>query len=127
MLFVGAMLLLAWMPRETNCGYHISKGQRPVDYLLYMDDLWTITKGDTEIDDVVDAFGEDINLQVDLAKHASASEKKGKLVQTDGIQVNKGAIQDISQSSPYKYPGIMELSELQHKEVNEEVREDTDK
>lgn len=43
------------------------------------------------------------------------SVKRGTLVQSDGIQVNKRSIQGISQVGPYTYPGLRELLELQHK------------
>ena len=119
LLFCVALNPLSNIIERTGFGYTLKSGQR-IHHLLYMDDLKLYGKKEREIDSLINTvriFSDDIGMKFGLEKCARLVVERGKVKQTDGLQLNIGNIQDVEVSQGYKYLGILQGQENLQQEV----------
>jgi hypothetical protein len=110
LLFYVALNPLNNIIERTGFGYTLKSGQK-IHHLLYMDDFKLYGKKEREIDSLINTvriFSDDIGVKFGLEKCARLVVERGKVKQTDGLQLNIGSIQDVEVSQGYKYLGILQ-------------------
>jgi hypothetical protein len=105
LLFCVAFNPLSNILERTGFGYTLKSGQK-IHHLLYMDDLKLYGKKERVIDsliNIVRIFSDDIGMKFGLEKCTGLVVERGKVKQTDGLQLNIGNIQDVEASQGYTY------------------------
>ena len=80
-----------------------------------MDDLKLFGKNEEQIDSLVKTvqiFSKDIGMEFGIKKCGMLVMKKGKIVESDGIQLPDGETIKIAEQDGYKYLGILELDKI---------------
>ena len=126
LIFCLALAPLSNLLNNTGMGYNVYNER--VNHLFYMDDLKLYAKNDEQLEgllQIVKMFSDDINMQFGLDKCAKATFKRGKLMKTSSIELDKAtSIQDIDQEGTYKYLGINEGDGIQHSKMKEKVQKE---
>jgi len=121
LLFCVALAPLSSLLNETGYGYNTRSGEK-INHLFYMDDLKTYAKNDKEqtgILHTVKTFSDDIRMEFGLEKCAKATFKKGKLTNSQNIQIDiDTTIKELDPEDSYKYLGINEGDGIQHAMMN---------
>lgn len=127
LLFCMALAPLSSMLNSTTYGYKTQSGEK-INHLLYMDDLKTYAKDDSEqkgLLHTVKTFSDDIKMEFGLDKCAKATFKQGKLTSSENIQIDIGTtIQQLEPEESYKYLGINEGDGIQHSKMKEKIRKE---
>ena len=90
LLFVICMIPLSLVLRKVKAGYEFRGKQLKINHLLFMDDLKLFGKNEEQIDSLVKTihiFSKDIGMEFGIKKCGMLVMKKGKIVESDGIQV----------------------------------------
>jgi len=98
----------------------MTKGKRKVTHLLYIDDLKLFSPNDKKLADPlirVKQYSEDIPMELDLDKCAKCTFAQGKTKRTDNISIDQSTIQERVNEASYKYLGIEEGPQVQHKKM----------
>uniref|UniRef100_A0A803THT2 Reverse transcriptase domain-containing protein n=1 Tax=Anolis carolinensis TaxID=28377 RepID=A0A803THT2_ANOCA len=120
LLFIIAMIPLSTILQKTNLGYQISKNSHKISHLMYMDDLKLYGKTETEIQSLTNTvriFSTDINMEFGLDKCSTVALKKGKIIESEGINMPNGQTIKSHQPEAYKYLGILQLDNIKHEHV----------
>uniref|UniRef100_A0A803T202 Reverse transcriptase domain-containing protein n=1 Tax=Anolis carolinensis TaxID=28377 RepID=A0A803T202_ANOCA len=120
LLFIIAMIPLSTILQKTNLGYQISKNSHKISHLMYMDDLKLYGKTETEIQSLTNTvriFSTDINMEFGLDKCSTVVLKKGKIIESEGINMPNGQTIKCHQPEAYKYLGILQLDNIKHEHV----------
>lgn len=109
-------------------GYQVSGRAGKINHLLYMDDLklYAGTRGGIEsLLNTVRIFSEDIGMQFGLDKCATMTLRRGKLIESEGIEFENGdIIKNLGPDHKYRYLGILEAADLLHEEVKASSRQE---
>uniref|UniRef100_H3A710 Reverse transcriptase domain-containing protein n=1 Tax=Latimeria chalumnae TaxID=7897 RepID=H3A710_LATCH len=112
-----------------NSGYGYSLGRRPtvlVSHLFYMDDLKLYTKNSDQLQsmlELVSSFSKSIVMELGVEKCTILHAKRGKLERHDNIQLlDGGQIRHLEEGEAYKYLGVLELDNIQHKKMKEKIK-----
>ena len=99
-----------------------------ISHLLFMDDLKLYAPSDEALNrliQIVHKFSSDIHMEFGLDKCAKCTIRKGVKVQADGVQLSDGTeIADLQEGAPYKYLGIEENAQIEHKLMRQKIHED---
>ncbi|XP_023216726.1 uncharacterized protein LOC111619278 [Centruroides sculpturatus] len=85
-----------------------------------MDDLKLYGKSETEIcslTNTVRIFSNDIRMEFGLDKCATVALRRGKITESEGINMPNGQTIKCHQPEAYKYLGILQLDSIRHKQV----------
>ena len=126
LLFCISLIPLSLEVNNSGCGYKI--GENKFSHLFYMDDFKLYGKDDNEIEGllkIVKGFSDHIGMEFGLDKCAKATFKRGKLQETDNINLDeKTMIKDLEQEGVYKYLGVNEGDGIQHASMKEKLRKE---
>ena len=90
-----------------------------MSHLLFMDDLKLYASSDQLLNRLIQTvhkFSNDIHMEFGLDKCAKCSIEAGNKVESGGVQLSDGTeIADLQEDSAYKYLGIEESAQIQHK------------
>ena len=112
LLFVVIMLPLTLVLRKMRAGYRLAKDMKPVNRLLFMDDLELYGASEDQLDSlvpVVRIFSQDIRMSFGLDKCEALEMRRGRQVGSNGIDLpNDQHIREVEEEG-YKYLGILQL------------------
>ena len=124
LLFVIALIPLTLILRKATAGYHFTDKTK-VNHLLFMDDLKLYGKDKAQLKSLtqtVRIFSHNIGMQFGIEKCAVLVLKRGKLVESDGIQLpDDNEIKSLKEGEGYKYLGVIEADEMLHCQMKEKV------
>ena len=118
--FVICMIPLSFVLRKVKAGYEFRGKQLKINHLLFVDDLNLFEKNDEQINPLVKTvhiFSKDIGMEFGKKKCGLFVMKKGKIVESDGIQLPVGETITITEQDGYKYLGILELDKFMEAEM----------
>ena len=95
-----------------------------ISHLLYLDDLKLCSKSEQDMFTLVNTvrtFSDDIGMTFGFSKCATLVVNHGKVADCTDIELPEGTIEALPILSAYKYLGVLEAGEFQHKEVKSRV------
>ena len=113
------------MLREAKAGYLL--GDVKINHLLFMGDLKTFAKNKAEIDSLVSTvkvISQDVGIQFGVKKCGVAIMKRGKLVESKGIDLGNGESIKAIDLEGYRYLGILEANKIKENEMKEMFSEE---
>ena len=120
LLFGAVLIPLPIILRQTQLGYQISKNTAKISYLLYMDDLKMYGKLESLLN-TVRIFSNDISMEFGLDKCATLAIIKGKVIETQGMNLPNNNIKGLNLDESYKYLGILQADDIKHKQVKKKT------
>ena len=114
LLFIVIMLPLTLVLRRMRAGYRLAKDMTPINHLLFMDDLKLYGANKDQLDSliqVVRIFSQNIKMSFGLEKCAVLEMRRGRQVDSSGINLpDDQHIGEIGEEG-YKYLGILQLDQ----------------
>jgi hypothetical protein len=127
-LFCICLIPLTEQLNRLNKRYEEYTTKTKISHLLYIDDLKLLGKSEEELQkqiQTVTTFSDDIYMEFGLDKCAKIVFKKGKLVHSQNLAVDKyREIQELEQGKTYKYLGIEESDSIQHQQMKERLKKE---
>ena len=126
LLFAVAVIPLSLILNETDLGYVTSRNQK-LNHLLLMDALKLYAKSERELDSLIQTvriFSDDVGMVFGLDKCAVLVLKRGKIVQTDGIELPDGKRMREVNLDGHKYLGVLQLDFIMNREMKEKGKSD---
>ena len=122
--------------KTKNIGYNLGKvrkqnmgdqtTQDPISHLLFMDDLKLYADNDKHLNELVQTvhnFSRDICMEFGLDKCSKCTIRTGKKVEAKHLDLEDGTqIEDLQTDLTYKYLGIEENSNIEHKLMRKKIR-----
>ena len=125
LLFCLALNPLSEVLKKVGNEYTLANGSK-INHLLYMDDLKLYSKKEAEINSLIHTtktFSNDIKMKFGFQKCARLIINRGKVKDTQGLQIEEGIIHDTSKDG-YKYLGIPQhRSNIEH-EAKEKAKKE---
>ena len=112
LLFVLVMLPLTLVLRKVSAGYRFAKNMRPVNHLLFMDDMKLYGASKNQLDSLVQVvriFSQDIRMSFGLDKCSVLEMRRGRQVGSTGIDLPDDIHIREVEDEGYKYLGILQL------------------
>ena len=136
LLFCLAIDPLSKIIKREGIGYSLARGrvkktekkQETISHLLFMDDLKLYAENERQLQQLISTVKEvsdDIGMEFGLDKCAKCTIRTGKKV--DGMNLKtkeEDSIQEINQQSSYKYLGIEENANIEHKKMRETTQQE---
>ena len=101
--------------RKVKAGYSFANDKPKVNHLLFLDDMKLFGRSSVEIDKLVSTIylvSTDMCMEFGITKCSVLVLKKGKVVDSDGVQLpNRERMQSVEEEG-YKYLGILEVDDL---------------
>ncbi|XP_063588859.1 uncharacterized protein LOC134766032 [Penaeus indicus] len=124
------MLPLTLVLRKMRAGYRFAKEMKPVNHLLFMDDLKLYGANKYQLDSLVQVvriFSQDIRMSFGLDKCAVLEMKRGRQVGSSGIDLPDDQHITEVEEEGYNYLGILQLdktlnTKMKGKIISEYVR-----
>ena len=91
LLFTVIMLPLTLVLRKMRAGYKLAKHMKPINHLLFMDDLKLYGASKDQLDSpvqVVRIFSQDVKMSFGLDKCAVLEMRRGRQVRSSGIELH---------------------------------------
>ena len=114
LLFVVIMLPLTLVLRQMRAGYRLAKDTKPINHLLFKDDLKLYGASRDQLDSpfqVVRIFSQDIKMSFGLDKCAVLEIRRGRQVGSSGIDLPDDQHIGEIEEEGYKYLGILQLDQ----------------
>ena len=128
LLFIVIMLPLSMLLRkEKKLGYLFGSGGKSINHLVFMDDIKLYGKSEKELDALVElvrVFSRDIGMEFGVDKCAVVGMKKGVRVHCEGISLPNGEVMKELDENGYKYLGVLEGTDIMHREMKKKVKEE---
>ena len=108
------MLLLTLVLRKMRAGYKMANGMKPINHLLFMDDLKLYGASKDQLDSLVQVvriFSQDIKMSFGLDKCAVLEMRRGRQVGSSGIELPDDQHIGEIEEEGYKYLGILQLDQ----------------
>ncbi|KAI5748289.1 hypothetical protein M8J77_023892 [Diaphorina citri] len=126
LLFCMSLFPLSRELNEEGKGYQVDKDKNPINHLFYVDDLKLFTTNNKDMDKLlttVKTFSEDVKMKLGLEKCARVTTEKGKIKRKDHTQIkdDNTAIKELNGSELYKYLGMEESEEVDHKAMKTKI------
>ena len=131
LLFCLTIDPLSKLLKKQNIGYNMGKirgddaMKQVISHLLFMDDLKLYADSDENLNKLIQTvhqFSKDIHMDFGLDKCAKCTIRKGKKTEADDIALTDGShITDLEKDSTYKYLGIEENSNIEHKIMRKKI------
>ena len=106
--------------RKAKAGYLL--GDVKINHLLFMDDLKIFAKNRPEIDSLISTvkiISHDIGMEFGVKNCGIAIMKRGKLVESEDINLGNGESIKAIDLEGYKYLGILEADKIKENEMKE--------
>ena len=91
LLFIVIMLPFNLVPRKRRAGYNLAKAMKPINHLLFTDDLKLYGTSKDQLDSLVQVvriFSQDIKMSFGLDKCPVLEMRKGRQVRSSGIELS---------------------------------------
>ena len=128
LLFIIAMMQLNHVLRKCTTGYKISRSQKMINHLMYIDDIKLLEKNEKELETLIHAvriYRQDRGMEFDLEKCAMLVRKSGKRHLTDGRELpSQDKIRTIGEKETYKYLDILEADTIKQLEVKDKIKKE---
>ena len=108
--------------RKVKAGYSFGNDKPKLNYLLFMDDKKLFGRSFVEIGKLVRTVylvSADMRMEFGIRKCGVLVLKKGKVVDSDGVQLPKGERMQSVEEEGHKCLGILEVDDLQHTVMKE--------
>ena len=125
LIFVICTMPLSKVLLKVKAGYLL--GDVKINHLLIMNDLKIFAKNRTEIDSLISTVkvvSHDIGMEFGVKKCGVAIMKRGKLVESEDINLGNGEGIRAIDLEGYKYFGILETGMIQENDMNEMFSEE---
>jgi len=128
LIFCIALIPLTNELNRADCGYQVHGAERKISHLLYMDDLKLLGSKENDLENemkIVQTIIKDINMKFGLEKCARICLKRGSV--QSRMHVGSTFENDIKELDPrnvYKYLGIEESLDIQHKNEKEKLKKE---
>ena len=122
LLFVICLIPMSLVLRKVKAGYSFGNDKPKVNQLLFMDDMKLFGRSSVEIDKLVSTVylvSADMRMEFGIRKCGVLVLKKGKIVDSDGVQLPNGERMQSVEEEGYKYLEILEVDDLQHTVMKE--------
>ena len=127
LLFCIVLIPLTNKLNRADCGYPVHGTERKISHLLYMDDLKLLGRNESDLKNevkTVQTTGKDINMNFGLEKCARICLKRGRVQSKMHIgRTFENNIKELDLRKAYKYLGIDESFDIQHKNEKEKLKE----
>ena len=128
LLFIIAMMSLNHILRNCTAGYKLSRLQKKINHLMYMDDIKLFAKNEKELETLIHAvriYNQDIGTEFGLEKCAMLVMKSGKRQMTDGMEPpNHDRFRTLEENETYKYLGIFEADTIKQMQMKDMIRKE---
>ena len=131
LLFCMTIDPLSKILKRKNIGYNLGKvrgernAQELISHLLFMDDLKLYADSDEKLNELVQTvhnFSKDICMEFGLDKCSKCTIRTGKRVAAENLDLEDGTqIEDLEAETTYKYLGIEENSNIDHKLMRKKI------
>jgi hypothetical protein len=112
--------------KRADCGYQVHGAERITNHLLYMDDWKLINRSEEELENkrnIVKATSKDINVNFAFEKCAKICLKKTRVQRKTYIESSfEKDIKELDTRKAYRYLGIEESHDMQHKNKKEKLK-----
>ena len=120
LIFIICMIPLSKVLRKANAGHLL--GDVKINHLLFMDDLKKFARSKPKVDSLISSvkvISHDIRMEFRVRNCGVALMKRGKLVESEGINLDNGeSIKEIDLEG-YKYLGILEADNIKEDKMKE--------
>ena len=120
LLFIIALMSLNHVLRKCTAEYKLSRSQKKVNHLMYMDDIKLFAKNEKELETLIHTiriYSRGIGMEFGIEKCTRLVMKSGKRQLTDGMELpNQDKIKTIAENETYKYLGILEADTIKQVE-----------
>ena len=124
LLFIMIMLPLTLVLRKMRAGYKLAKDMKPINHLLFMDDLKLYGASKDQLDSLVQVvriFLQDIKMSFGPDKCAVLETRRGRQVNGSGIELpDDQHIEEIEEEG-YKYLGILRLDQTLNTKMKDKI------
>ena len=130
LLFVAALIPLTIILRQTQLGYQISKNTAKISHLLYVDDPKLYEKSIAALESLLNTvriFSNDILMEFGLDKCITLAIIKGKVTETQGMNLPNNNIKGLNLDETHKYLGILQADDIKHKQVKKKTLSECNK
>ena len=125
LLFIIAMMPLNHILRKCTARYKLSKLQKKINHLMYMNDIKLFAKNEKELETLIHTvriFSQDIVMEFGIEKSTKLVMKSGKRHLTDRMELpNQDKIRTLGEKETYKYLGILEADTIKQVEMKEKM------
>ena len=119
---------LNYIFRKCTAGYKLSRSQKKINHLMYMDDIKLFAKNEKELETLIHAvriYRQDIGMEFGIEKCAMLVMKSGKRHMTDGMELpNLERIRTHEENETYKYLGILEADIIKQVQMKDMIRKE---
>ena len=126
LLFIIAMISLNRILRKCTAGYKLSRSQKKISHLMYMNDIKLFAKNEKELGSLIHAvriYSQDIGMEFGIEKCAMLVMKSGKRHTTDGIELpNQDKIKMLAVNETFKYLCILEADTIIQVEMKDKIK-----
>ena len=126
LLFSIAIIPLTNELNRADCGYHVHGTERKISHLLCMDDLKLLGRNENELKNelkIVQTISKDMNMNFGLEKCARICLKRGSFQSKMHVgSTFDNDIKELDLRKAYKYLGMEESFDIQHKNEKEKLR-----
>ena len=112
LLFIMIMLPLTLVLRKMRAGYKLAKDMKPINHLLFMDDLKLYGASKNQLGSLVQViriFSQGIKMSFRLDKCAVLEMRRGRQIGSSGIELPDDQHIGEIEEEGYKYLGILQL------------------
>ena len=121
LLFIIAMVSFNHILRKSTAGYKLSRSQKKINHLMYLDDIKLFAKNQKGLETLlhpVRIYRQDIGMEFNIDKCAMLVMKSGKRHMTDGMeQPNQDKIRTLKEKETDKYVVILETDTIKQVEM----------
>ena len=126
-LFVLALILLFIILNKAKEGYSLGKDRAKLNRLLLTNDLKLYGKEKNQLHSLVQAMqniSNDIGMTFGIEKCAMVEMKRGKLSDSNGIDLTEGnKIKSLQDEEVYKYLGVLKNDKIKRKEMKDMLKD----
>ena len=122
LLFVICLIPMPLVLRKVKAGYSFGNDKPKVNQLLFMDDMKLFGRSSVEIDKLVSTVylvSAYMQMEFGIRKCGVLVLKKGKVDDSDGVQLPNGERMQSVEEEGYKYLAILEVDDLQYTVMKE--------
>jgi len=128
LLFYIALIPLTNELNRADCGYQVHGTERKINYLLYMDDLKLLGRYESDLENeikIVQTISKDLNMNFGLEKCARICLKRVRVQSKMHLgSTFENDIKELDPRKAYKYLGIEESFDIQHKNEKEKLQKE---
>ena len=126
LLFCNALIPLTNELNRADCGYQVHGTERKMSHLLYMDDFKLLGRNENDLGNemkIVQTVSKDINMNFGSEKCARICLKRGSVQSKMHIgSTFENDIKELDPRKAYKYLGIEESFDIQHKNEKDKLK-----